>query len=42
LLAATPALTTEDMMEQARDFAAFAKDPMMEMRDDVRGVAYWE
>jgi hypothetical protein len=29
---------TEDMMEQARDFAAFAKDPMMEMR----GVAYWE
>jgi hypothetical protein len=29
---------TEDMMNQARDFAAFAKDPMMEMR----GVAYFE
>jgi hypothetical protein len=34
---------TEDMMNQARDFAAFAKDPMMEMRDAaLRGVAYWE
>jgi hypothetical protein len=30
---------TEDMMNQARDFAAFAKDPMSEMRDAaLRGV----